>query len=104
MRVLSAKPLSHVSQQTWPTPVIGIAVNHVWRVTAYCSAPAPRLKLWRIAGVGQKHSFEQTDNRSKNASFVTLIASNEDTVTIRVICAHLNKKMALAENNLLPDC
>ena len=32
-----------------------------------------------------------------------VIASIEDPVVIRVILAHLNKKMALAENSLLPD-
>ena len=32
------------------------------------------------------------------------LASIEDPVVIRVIPAHLNKKMALAENILLPDC
>ena len=32
------------------------------------------------------------------------LASIEDPVVIRMILAHLNKKMALAENSLLPDC
>jgi len=35
---------------------------------------------------------------------VRIIASIEDPVVIRMILAHLNKKMALAENSLLPDC
>ena len=35
---------------------------------------------------------------------VRIIASIEDPVVIRMILAHLNRKMALAEISLLPDC
>jgi len=35
---------------------------------------------------------------------VRIIASIEDPVAMRMILAHLNKKMALAEISLLPDC
>jgi hypothetical protein len=39
----------------WPVPVIGITENYSKHITAYCAAPALRLWLWLIAGVGQKH-------------------------------------------------
>jgi hypothetical protein len=35
---------------------------------------------------------------------VRIIASIEDPMVVRMILAHLNKKMALAENSRLPDC
>jgi hypothetical protein len=57
-----------------------------------------------LAAVGHEQPFEQTSICSECASFVKIIASTEDPVVIRMILAHLNRKMALAEISLLPDC
>lgn len=55
------------------------------------------MRLKRVFGI-------DIETCSECGGDVRIIASIEDPVVIRVILAHLNKKMALAENILLPDC
>jgi hypothetical protein len=50
------------------------------------------------------HSFEQTDKRSENASFVTLIARIKDPAVIQKILAYLDGNVSSALTVLLPDC
>jgi hypothetical protein len=57
-----------------------------------------------ISASGQKHSFKQTDKRSTNASFVTLIASIEDPAMIQKTLAHLGNTAGSAATALLPNC
>jgi len=46
----------------------------------------------------------ENDICSECGGDVRIIASIEDPVAIRMILAHLNKKMTLAKISLLPDC
>jgi hypothetical protein len=53
---------------------------------------------------GQEQPFKQTSVCSACGGEVRIIASLDERVVIRMILAHLNRKMALAEISLLPDC
>ena len=56
------QPWQNESQRNgrfWPVPVIGITENYTWRVAAYYAAPALRLWLLLIAGVGQQQLLRQ---------------------------------------------
>jgi hypothetical protein len=66
--------------------------------------PAPQLLSPRIAGVGQKESFEQTNKRSECASFVKVIASIEDPAIIKKILDYLDDNTPCVTTALQPEC